>query len=230
MSDGGVRSDHQIERAHERRGLHERIRPGIERVCELGQCATKFDLFALRGSGALLQRHEAHPGHAREWCRAAELERTAAHPGLLFSRNVSLPVQSDLQAGQGAQASPPPFHGSGIGCYVGYAAWNGRRLRAESERQTQERTVVIDLWDRLSPREQCAAHRERTHQLAKCRWHLEVHLPRASLEQSNVAAELQRVSKPLLGINQDALALERLAAAPAGWRKAPLVLAQLRKS
>ena len=92
----------------------------------------------------------------------------------------------------------------------------GNRLegRVERERQTQQRTVVIEGGRRLAAGHQPSNACESLEQTEQGFLHLQDHARTAFRQRLCVAAELQRVAEPLLRMQQYGLARQRLAAPP----------------
>ena len=185
------------------------------RIGQECNCGAECDRIALLGARALLQRHEAHPGNARERCGASERKRARLQRRVPLRLRIAVPVEADLHSRQRRKPLPPVAHGSGACAKVGHAAWNRLDRRAQGMRHAQQRYLQIKRRQFLAAAHERAAHRKRGDQRLQHRLHLEDDVCTQRLERRDVAAKLQRVSEPLLGVYEQGFAAQGFASRPA---------------
>ena len=126
---------------------------------------------------------------------------------------VAGPHEPDLEPGCVAETLAPARASSGSAARYGTSARDRAEIDAERARHAQQRAVQVEAGQRLAaldagrtrPR---ASGRDHARRLAR---HLEQDLRRAeALDDRRVARELDRVAEPLLDVQQDRLADQRV--------------------
>ncbi len=121
------------------------------------------------------------------------------------------PGDADFEARFAADARAPMGDAVGCGREIRHRSRNVLQRRCERERQREQRAVQVERRQRIAARDDLdpgGGHHERTERLLN----LENDVAAAGGHERQEAQELDGVAEALLGVQQDGLAVERLAA------------------
>ncbi|CAG9230931.1 hypothetical protein PSAB6_540006 [Paraburkholderia sabiae] len=152
--------------------------------------------------------------------REQRLERGKRQRAVFLALRASRPRDSELALRVSAERAAPRAARRGRRSEIRRACRNRVELRAERERQAQQRTLQIGAGTRRALRDQRDAplfgrRREQRHEL---RLHFEDDAHRKLRDDFDEAYELQRVAETLLGVHEQRASFDRLAV-PARQRR-----------
>ena len=145
--------------------------------------------------------------HRSEWNRSVVIVRMsrAARPG-----------EADAAPAGRAEARFPVNDGLWIGAQIWRCGWKSRKPSGKGEGQTQKRAVQIEVGQRAAARYHLGRSGEGSGEFAQRVLHLQDDPRPTRGNERDVSAELDRVAKSLLGMEQDGFAGDIRCAKPQG--------------
>jgi hypothetical protein len=208
MHDRGVDRDHQVEMRQRRRGVGE----GLQVRREIDHFAARVRARQADEVGralADLQRVETRARNVEQRREALDRDRAAAVARML---RIARPRDADLEAAAGArQPLRPALHRGRIRVQIGARRRKCVERHPEHARQTHESAVHVEMPQALALRDDLAAAVEAGGEPHQARRQLEQQPSAARRDLRHEAQALDVVAGALLGMQQDGLAVERLA-------------------
>src|SRR5262245_28808811 len=207
MRDRGIDADDEIDESDHGRRVGEivKLRADLHHARFARQ---QLGVFAAQ---LALNADEPDRGLQPERSEAGERDRTVAIVDVL---RVSGPSDRDARPLERLNARAPLGDVGVIRPYIGTLGRDRRGLGLERQRKAAQRAMDVEGPKRVAARR----HRGRAlelHQQRRELWlHLQHDLGARARQQRDVARELDRVAQPLLGVQQDRVALQRIFSEP----------------
>ncbi len=203
VGDGRITGDHQVQ-IHHQGG----------RVGKILQAAPRFrdrkvitSLLQLLGARPFLQAKQVDIRQAGQRLEAAQREGAGT---IVDVRRTAPPGNADLEAGDAAQFPPPVLYQVRVGEKVGDRCGYVAKDRVEDAGQAQQRSLKVEGRRLVSSSHQPIDARTTCQERQERRWAFDNHGSAALFDQGSVADELDRVSQPLLGMEEDGSSFQRL--------------------
>ena len=199
MRHRSVDGDDQIERADGGGGFGKIL----ELRAEILDRRFAFELFQIGGAWTVLHADEIRAGDVEQRRQHFQIDRAA---GVVDVLRIAGPDEADLEALQsGKPLLPFPRRLRGR-AQIRHIGWNGFEPGSQQPRQAQKHGVALIGRDGAAIAENLDAGQALAQQHDKLLVDAQRHFAGARREQGNVARELQRIAKALLGLDINVLA------------------------